>query len=1163
MSSQNTAAESNDIEKQNAKIPIKQLIVHILLNFENSIDATSISDSITNSLYGGNVKDDVEKNNILKKFIEEQKNNSLVDISKITGSAEKGGHKLKIYFPPILDENYNEDEVRDFLKTFSYGLIDEKHLDRSVGLVPIDSIQAIYIKDLKKRKNNYTKIFDNSEAVNDKETNTIKTGVFINFTKKNIFDACISKLTDIRSPNNAVVLDGYYFEDTDLLGDGSEIGKTIKIIESENKNYYSIKFIFKSDFFNYDYFDLCKRYRTKANLSVNATYIKDVIKNIEDSDIKNLIKQSDLSKVKYFEYKDLLFNGKGKKVLSPESKKNCATFSNCFKQKIQVQARDNFEEKAIGFSSLKESESVKGNEANPMIYGIPVKYYPAIAYIPNVSYKIRLLTTTKNRNNMYTTFHNNGNTLIYGYIHGFKFNGSEITPPNGFNDDNLNVAIDAIKTAVSSDSKIKNMIENSECVLPICLKIPEKLNCISVKKIVQEYGDVDDFSEFSGLNYTGLIYSLLYNKINGLYGKNTSGGNGLDIDIKIDNESFEYLNKWISSHSKEEFEGNLRLKRADAFCDGNRIDYSVYPYTIAFSMFDYDKTKDEIKNNIKKTLEENKIKIEDVTDTFLFNTIKDQKTIRGLSVKNISDTDYSGLDFDENGKLDKKEAEDFKKAVAQKNEEILDQICSIDKNSDNENKIKNYTQLGYFWSKFVYTSNDDIDVNSKKIPTSCEDLKFIKKKRLDKKSIESVFANEANVKAFYLGVVAYLQEADIVNIDKRDRSLFRLYGSNLLQQVLRKVENEEIKTGNEKKNSAINKFCDENYDVTYKDAMAFFDDAISAQKKYEEKYNARTKKDNNLDGKDNHLDEKDINDSSIKAGAGAATLLSSLIISKDHLFDIIDSFDEIVKEKFENGIGAEAVSIICNFLLKYAKILSGTALSFDSDEIDYLNLSDEEVSEKYGNNVKDVDLTLFEAIFDHFNTIITQCADFDDSDDNKKKIDRESTKKDFDSSTRELLDNFYIQLNAKRLAMLCIKLNSEMKTFILATKETKKANYDIMSLYYSEFEEKIKNIDTYTIGDNDFNNFCKKAGINLNPDMDTLSDEKIEDETTIQEFLNEDIFNLYENNFKSVRQSIETAISVLEKVYPTREENKATTKSNNKSVKVKTLLEALRKFKSK
>ena len=69
----------------------------------------------------------------------------------------------------------------------------------------------------------------------------------------------------------------------------------------------------------------------------------------------------------------------------------------------------------------------------------------------------------------------------------------------------------------------------------------------------------------------------------------------------------------------------------------------------------------------------------------------------------------------------------------------------------------------------------------------------------------------------------------------------------------------------------------------------------------------------------------------------------------------------------------------------------------------------------------------------------------------------------------ELLDNFYIQLNAKRLAMLCIKLNSEMKTFILATKETKKANYDIMSLYYSEFEEKIKNIDTYTIGDNDFN----------------------------------------------------------------------------------------------
>ena len=36
-----------DIEKQNAKIPIKQLIVHILLNFENSIDATSISDSIT------------------------------------------------------------------------------------------------------------------------------------------------------------------------------------------------------------------------------------------------------------------------------------------------------------------------------------------------------------------------------------------------------------------------------------------------------------------------------------------------------------------------------------------------------------------------------------------------------------------------------------------------------------------------------------------------------------------------------------------------------------------------------------------------------------------------------------------------------------------------------------------------------------------------------------------------------------------------------------------------------------------------------------------------------------------------------------------------------------------------------------------------------------
>lgn len=381
--------------------------------------------------------------------------------------------------------------------------------------------------------------------------------------------------------------------------------------------------------------------------------------------------------------------------------------------------------------------------------------------------------------------------------------------------------------------------------------------------------------------------------------------------------------------------------------------------------------------------------------------------------------------------------------------------------------------------------------------------------------------------------------------------------------MLRKVENEEIKTGNEKKNSAINKFCDENYDVTYKDTMAFFDDAISAQKKYEEKYNARTKKDNNLDGKDNHLDEKDINDSSIKAGAGVATLLSSLIISKDHLFDIIDSFDEIVKEKFENGIGAEAVSIICNFLLKYAKILSGTALSFDSDEIDYLNLSDEEVSEKYGNNVKDVDLTLFEAIFDHFNTIITQCADFDDSDDNKKKIDRESTKKDFDSSTRELLDNFYIQLNAKRLAMLCIKLNSEMKTFILATKETKKANYDIMSLYYSEFEEKIKNIDTYTIGDNDFNNFCKKAGINLNPDMDTLSDEKIEDETTIQEFLNEDIFNLYENNFKSVRQSIETAISVLEKVYPTREENKATTESNNKSVKVKTLLEALRKFKSK
>ena len=86
MSSQNTAAESNDIEKQNAKIPIKQLIVHILLNFENSIDATSISDSITNSLYGGNVKDDVEKNNILKKFIEEQKNNSLVDISKITGA---------------------------------------------------------------------------------------------------------------------------------------------------------------------------------------------------------------------------------------------------------------------------------------------------------------------------------------------------------------------------------------------------------------------------------------------------------------------------------------------------------------------------------------------------------------------------------------------------------------------------------------------------------------------------------------------------------------------------------------------------------------------------------------------------------------------------------------------------------------------------------------------------------------------------------------------------------------------------------------------------------------------------------------------------------------------------------------------------------------------